>query len=493
MSAVSRLCLSGLAFGLLAASALTAPSQAQVTPEQATALQKQLQDWVAGVVGPTVSLPPLPLKFIPEGDHFLVQMDLAGVLAGSGVTMEGGAWTATARPLDGKRWAIDNVKVPSPLKIINASGPPELQGNITVTIAEQEAHSIFDPALVTTGSYDGRARGFSQVTEGPLGKGSTTIASITSHSVLQPRDGGRQDLLFESTAEGISSTQPVKDGPPATVEIDRLRQTGHIDGVDFAAAGTFIRSAMMLGKLQSDPAHKPGSTTPAERDAGHAMVQAVSGLLGLIDGDQVMEGMRVKAAGFSGKLAKLTLGGGFGAPKGESEMHLRFSVEGIESPDLPPGPIRDFVPRRVGFSPRMSGIPKDDLVKLLTTAVDSANGDMAKASAEGLAILAKSPVTVGIDDLILDIGVAKLTGSGEMEVTSPTEITGEAELRLTGFDALLKKVSAVEETKLAAPVLIFLKGIGEQDGKELVWTVKYEDSKVTVNGTDLTSMIPKGK
>ncbi len=94
---------------------------------------------------------------------------------------------------------------------------------------------------------------------------------------------------------------------------------------------------------------------------------------------------------------------------------------------------------------------------------------------------------------MLDIGIAKLTGNGELDVSSPADISGEAELRLTGFDALLRKVGATAEFKVAAPVLIFLKGIGERDGNDMVWKVKYEDSKVSVNGTDLSDMIPKGK
>jgi hypothetical protein len=63
---------------------------------------------------------------------------------------------------------------------------------------------------------------------------------------------------------------------------------------------------------------------------------------------------------------------------------------------------------------------------------------------------------------------------------------------LTGFDALQRKIAATEELKMATPVLIFLKGIGERDGNDMVWNIKYADSKMTVNGTDLSDMIPKG-
>jgi hypothetical protein len=92
----------------------------------------------------------------------------------------------------------------------------------------------------------------------------------------------------------------------------------------------------------------------------------------------------------------------------------------------------------------------------------------------------------------LDSGPATLTGSGALAITDPATYSGQAQLRATGFDALMQKVSATPELQQAGPVLIFLKGIGKQDGDALVWNVVYQDQKLLVNGTDLSSMIPGG-
>ncbi len=327
MPILSRLCRGTLVLGLIASTA----AHADVTPDQAAALQKQLHDWVAGVVGPGIDVPPLPLRFSPEGDHYRVQADVAGTFAGSGVTIEGEPWTATVHPLEGNRWAIDNMKLPSPLKVINAGGPPGMQGNFTLRIAEQENHSIFDPALATTSSSDGRVRGLSQTTETSLGKQSTEVAQMVWHQSLQPTDGGRQNLVMESTLEGYASNQPTKEGPPVSIAIERMRQTGHADAIDFARVGTMIRGFVALGRLASDTGRKPDSKmTPAERDLVRSVAGALSDALTLVDGEQTMEGVRIKAAGFSGKIAKLAMGFGFGAPKGESEIHLRLAMDGIE-------------------------------------------------------------------------------------------------------------------------------------------------------------------
>ena len=484
MRVATKFGCAGLAFGLLAG-----PARADVTADQAAAVQKQLQDWVAGVVGPTVQVPPLPLKLLPEGDHYRIEVDLAPMATSAGITLEGGPWTGTARPLDANRWSIDNLKAPSPLKVINASGPPELRGTVTLAVDEQENHAIYDTTLATTSSADGHAKGMTQTIDTAAGQQSAKIASITWHQASQPGDGGRQNVTMEGTIEGMSTTQTGKEGPVA-MDIDRARLTGHADGVDFGGIGSLLRSTLALGKLMGDAPPPPSGLTPAQADATKAVIRAFGELLTLVDFDETLEGMHIKAAAFSGQLAKVSLGGGFGAPKGDSEVHLRFAMEGISSPDLPPGPLLDFVPRRIAFSPHVSGLQKADLIQLLSTAADSPNGDMSQATAQGMAMLDKTPVNVGVDDLIIDIGVAKLTGSGGLDVSSPTDLSGEAELRLTGFDALMRKVNAAQETKMAAPVLIFLKGISEQDGADMVWKVKYEDDKVTVNGTDLTGMIP---
>ena len=43
---------------------------------------------------------------------------------------------------------------------------------------------------------------------------------------------------------------------------------------------------------------------------------------------------------------------------------------------------------------------------------------------------------------------------------------------------------------MAAPVLIFLKGIAKQEGNESVWSITYADKKVMVNDTDLSDLMP---
>ena len=102
----------------MAAVLMVAPAQADTTPAQAGALQVQLHDWLAGVIGPSIDLPPLPVQFVAEGDHFRMQMPIAGTIAGTGVTIvAAGPWAGTVRVLEGGRYAVDNLSLPLPMKI----------------------------------------------------------------------------------------------------------------------------------------------------------------------------------------------------------------------------------------------------------------------------------------------------------------------------------------------------------------------------------------
>ena len=124
---------------------------------------------------------------------------------------------------------------------------------------------------------------------------------------------------------------------------------------------------------------------------------------------------------------------------------------------------------------------------MLRRAIDTEGREIA---GDSMALLAANPVALAIEDLLLDIGPMRLKGEGSVDVSSPDDINGRAELRATGFDALIRRANAVPELKVAAPVLIFLKGIAKHEGNETVWQITYADKKMMVNDTDLSDLMP---
>ena len=52
-----------------------------IGPDQAQALQQQLKDWLAGLLGPAVKQPELGLRVTGEHDHYVVTWPIPGVAA----------------------------------------------------------------------------------------------------------------------------------------------------------------------------------------------------------------------------------------------------------------------------------------------------------------------------------------------------------------------------------------------------------------------------
>ena len=76
-----------------------------------------------------------------------------------------------------------------------------------------------------------------------------------------------------------------------------------------------------------------------------------------------------------------------------------------------------------------------------------------------------------------------------MQVPSPEEITGHALVSATGLDVLIKRANTTPSLRQATPVLLLLKGIGEQDGKAVVGVVTGGSPLlVLMDGTQLFSV-----
>jgi len=112
---------------------------------------------------------------------------------------------------------------------------------------------------------------------------------------------------------------------------------------------------------------------------------------------------------------------------------------------------------------------------------------------QATALLHTAPVTVGLDDVEIDLGPARLRGGGELRIAAADEMSGEADITITGLDALIRQAAAIPQMKQALPVLIMLKGLGRQDGNATRWKITYSGKKVMVNGNDLSALLPGRK
>lgn len=550
-----------LRYALLAATMLApvVAHAADLTPDQAVELQGNLRGWLASLLGPKVKLSDKPIQVTADGDHFRLAVDVSGPIAGTPMAIVGGPVTATAKPLGGTRWSIDNLRQPSPLKLESAKPADTGLKSISLRADEQTSHGEFDTATGVLTTYDSSMRGYSSATEKPDGTRITSLASLTSHLVSEPVPGGGVNLRTETRGEKLASEDTLPDGTPFKLTAEKLSLTVLASNVAFDQVGPIIRGFMslipdkpspapqevvaaspsagrpevmvnakqaLLGSLKLRPAPAPRNTTaaarspapvapaapvsppvpppvaaakpdmtPEQRATAHQLLASVRAFMGGLDEQIALEGLRVDSSGHIVSFSKIAVGFGFGAPQGKMEAHMTMTVDGLNIPELPPGAMRDYVPTHITMRPRVSGVPAADVFALADHAIDTASKDTDALSAEAIGLLAKGPLSMGVDDLAVTMGPATLKGGGEVLMASITDIKGKASFTATGLDELIKQVNATPELQQvgAGPVLFLLKGMGRTAGAETVWDVTYADGKVMVNDTDLSTMIPKGK
>lgn len=144
-------------FGLAISAALvTAPLRQAcadpVTPDQASSLETQIRAWLVDAVGPKITLPKRPVEVTAAGDHYDLAVPFSVLLDTSGTPAAGpGSVTASLKPLDQGKWALDDVRMPSPGHFAFDMGPPgaKLPVVVETRMADQNTHILFDQNFAT--------------------------------------------------------------------------------------------------------------------------------------------------------------------------------------------------------------------------------------------------------------------------------------------------------------------------------------------------------
>jgi hypothetical protein len=291
-----------------------------------------------------------------------------------------------------------------------------------------------------------------------------------------------------SSSELLATNTRFAGGGIVSFSAAHSRIAVRLDGLAPERLPAFLHAALGMAPLVMTAAGPHDEMTPELRAALLAALDAAPGLLDGFDETVTMEDVHVHAPGLNAAMRKLTLGAGAAAPDGRLRLRLRFAVDGLDSPAAPAGPLHDYMPHHIALTPRLSGVPAGPLLSLLRTAIASAGNDPA-LPAEAATLLREGPFAVGLDELAADFGPAMFTASGEIQVTGAGQVTGQAHIRATGLDALIKEARTAPSLRQVLPTLIFLKGMGEPKGDATVWDVSYADGRIAVNGTDMTQLL----
>ena len=489
MTIASRLRGAALLASLLAPLPAVAQAPAAPSEEGARAIAQAVRDWLARQTDNAFDGTGLGLKVLAEGDTYRLELPFGGSYFNDTVTLGDGALVATVKPLDGGRWQVVNATLPSKMRAEIPSGPKGTPSAMSIAIENQQTAGTYDPSLASPSTFTTTLTGYTTTTETATGTQTSRIGKLVGRSEWSPTGPGRVTIQGDSTMENYSTVTPLPGGDTAKVSIARLAGATRIENFDMDGLGQLLRTAFEIGmsaKSEADAGRK--GMRPQDKALATKLVGQVFTMMDALETDYTYENIRLEGGPlFSGSLRRFGLGLTAGAPDGKMDIKLRLALEGLESPLLKGGPWLEFIPHRIALTPRMGGMPKNEVMALLRRAIDTEGNDI---DADAMALLAANPVEVGIDDLVLDVGPLRLKGEGALAVASKDEATGEAELRATGLDALIRRANQVPDLKMAAPVLIFLKGIGKQEGTETVWHITVADRKVMVNDTDLSDLMP---
>jgi len=486
----------------LAATLLTAApphvQAADITADQAKALEGRISAWMRSLAGLDPSATARPVQVSPEGDHYRLALPIGRP---NPVTV-----TASIRPTDGGRWSIEGPRLPSPAHFtLSMPLPPEsgqttsdatTSVDYTLTVGSQEGQGSFDPSYLTPSTLTTSFRDLQVQATSTVADQSTTVARSAGTNTIRPSGADRMDLIVDSTTEGYRvQSKPGPSSPgdaqPLDFAMQRARVTGEITAVSrdrlaqIVPALVRITGGVMAGMPKPGGKAQPGSPSIDPRSL-RTVLQSLQDLASDFTLDEVADGLAVRYGPYTGTATQARFGMGARSDGGLLQGRMDLGLDGLAIPDLQLGAMADLVPRRIALRPVVSGIATQDLISLLAAAGNSTDGGPPPNVA---ALFRHGGVSAGLESFALDIAGTSFAGMGKLEFASPQSMTGLGQVTATSFDDLMQRANRMPELAGALPALVFAKGIARTVENRLVWDITYRDDKLLVNGTDLSAMM----
>jgi hypothetical protein len=462
-----------------------------IGPAQAQALQQQLKDWFAGLLGPGATASDLPLQITGEGDHYRATWPISGLDSPA----SGAAVTAEARPLDGGRWAIDGIKLPDSASFTvtmpdtgdnGTSGPMKA----ALAVGRQDSHGVIDPALATPSTLHIDLGNLAITTDSAKQHQEQRVDRYAVETSLKPAQDGRLDATMDASIEGWKTAAQTEGQAALAIGAQRVHALGRVAGLTRDKVAGLVSA--MNGLFQALPPdvvekHDKGEIPPPARAQLRALIEALPDLLTGVKLEETVDGLQVEVAGMGGlALQRMVLGFGGEAPNGNLNAWVEIGLDGLATPSLPPK-MTAYLPHHLELRPSISGIRTKDLSKLALDATEEgAGGD--RLAPDIAAIFAHGGVNLAVETLSFDLGPAQVEGVGKVVVLSPDSWQGEARLSATGLDELTAQARKDPELQQALPVLMMLRGLAKPDGNRLAWDIASDGTAVTVNGIDLSGL-----
>lgn len=505
------------ATALVALLSLSAPAHSATSPDDAKALESQLAAYFADLGGPLYPANARPITVTPEGDGFQLRSTAPDSMAA--IVPPGTSVSLKVTPLDQGRWQLDDLRLPNPLiiqvpapaapgqaKTSTSKEPTPATAPTTISTENAASHGVFDPSYTTQSQFDWSSD--NNRSTGPNSE--TTSAHSESHLLLTPVGDGRVDATVSSRSEhGQQAFTPTGNAQPVIMSWGHGESMAAVKALSPQMLGDLIRTASrMMALRQADaPVVVPGTTevrptqppmTPEEQALAKQQVLELFGLGHALDVTATLDNVALTALPVSATIDKIFVAMSQNAADGHAKLGLRVALQGLTSPGFPPGVFQDYAPRNITLAPHVAGLSPDELQEMAIAMVTktapppAAAPDAAQPKPDELAaMLAKGPIEFGMDELLIDLGPARVTGTGSLHLTARNTYDATAELVMTGLDGMIDRVKREPNLAQVLAPLSILRGVGKQDGETTRWSVVAHNGQVLVNGVDLASLTPR--
>lgn len=485
----------------LLAAAIPQVHAADITSDQAKALETQVRSWAQDLLGPSARVADRPVQVTPEGDHYQLAIPIKVT---RGFTRDTIMLTGSARPASGGRWTIEDVRfpspssftlqVPAPPKADQTTPEPPIPVDYTVTVGSQENQGVYDPSFKTPSTLTTSLQDLKVAATSALTDQITTVKRLAGINTLRPSGTDRTDLIVDSTVEGYALSSKLGDNQKVDVAAGKVRVTGEVTAVSRDRIAQVIPVLVRLTGGVAPGLPKPGGKAPTpapsiDPQLLRILVQSLQDFASELTLDETVDGITMHYGPYGGAASQLRIGIGAKSDGGLLQAHMDLGLDGLALPDLPLGEMAGLLPRKIALRPVLSGVPTQQLLQLL--AAGNSNG--ADPPPEFAALFSRGGVSAGLESFAVDVGGTGFAGMGAVMIASPQQMTGQGQVIATNFDDLMQRASSIPELAGTLPVLVFAKGMGRAVENRLVWDITYRDDKLLVNGTDLSAMAGGGR
>ena len=474
----------------LFAVAISPAHAADITPEQAKALEGQVRSWAQGLLGPDIRLADRPVQVTSEGDHYHLAVPIK---VKRGFTPGEIVLTGSARPASDGRWTIEDMRFPSPSSFTVQVLPPFRTGqttleppiplDYTITAGNQETQGTYDPSLTTPSTLTTSVQNLDITAVSALIEQTTKVRRLAGANTLRPSGTDRVDLIVDNTMEGYAGSSEIDGNQKIGFTAEKMRVVGQITAVSRDRVAQIIS---MLVRLTGSAA--PTGTSLIDTRLLRILVQSLQDFATELTMDETIDGAAMLYGPYKYTASQLRIGMGVKADAGLLQAHMDFDFDDLVWPDLPPGMTVALLPRRLALRPVFSGVRIQHLLQLL----EERNPNDADRPSEIFALFNRLGVSAGLESFAVDIGNTSFVGMGNMTTATPKRLTGQAQVTATNFDDFIQRASNAPELASVLPAFVFAKGVGRVVGNQVMWDFTYRDNKLLVNGIDLLAMAGGG-